>query len=89
MYAERNFKTKRELREAVLLWRAWYDNKDQWEKDHPEQEPPSAVLYYQPGGIFPTTPNGTVYLEGPHYPQPHRWYAQCEAKAGRIWRVIK
>jgi hypothetical protein len=19
--------------------------------------------------------NGTIYLEGPHYPEPHRWYA--------------
>lgn len=22
--------------------------------------------------------NQHVYLEGPHYPQPHRWYAQAD-----------
>ena len=30
---------------------------------------------YQPGGIFPLKVPGRVYLEGPHYPKPHRWYA--------------
>lgn len=28
--------------------------------------------------------SGRVYLEGPHYPQPHRWYAQGEMKDGRL-----
>lgn len=34
-----------------------------------------SVGVYQPGmGTIPE--NGTVYLEGPHYPAPHTWYAQ-------------
>jgi hypothetical protein len=31
--------------------------------------------------------NGTVTLEGPHYPEPHRWYAQAELKEGVIVKV--
>jgi hypothetical protein len=27
---------------------------------------------------------GTVYLEGPHYPKPHRWYAVGKLKEGRL-----
>ena len=34
----------------------------------------SAVDVFQPGtGSVPVS--GTVYLEGPHYPEPHKWYA--------------
>lgn len=35
------------------------------------------VTVYQPGGLFPLTvpSNGHVSVEGPHYPEPHRWYA--------------
>lgn len=36
------------------------------------------VTVYQPGGMFPLdTSRGTVSVEGPHYPEPHRWYATC------------
>lgn len=31
--------------------------------------------------------DGTVYLEGPHYPQPHRWYASAVLKDGIIISV--
>lgn len=33
--------------------------------------------------------DGIVYLEGPHYPKPHTWYAQVEVKNGKIVKVIK
>ena len=33
------------------------------------------VYVFAPGlGTVPD--NGTVFLEGPHYPEPHKWYAQ-------------
>ena len=32
------------------------------------------VHCYQPGGIFPLS-TGRVALEGPHYPEAHKWYA--------------
>lgn len=31
---------------------------------------------------------GTVYLEGPHYPKPHSWYAQGKMENG-ILKEIK
>ena len=42
---------------------------------------------YQPGGFFPAQRDGTVYLEGPHYPQAHTWYAQAVVKDGIIQSV--
>lgn len=32
--------------------------------------------------------SGIVYLEGPHYPKPHTWYAKVELKAGKIVKVL-
>lgn len=41
----------------------------------------AAVEVYQPNGdlygkVGPF--NGVVYLEGPHYPKPHTWYASAQ-----------
>ncbi len=65
MYTDRNFRTKSDL------FRALYKG--------------AKLGCYQPGGIFPepwsncNDPERTfkVTLEGPHYPQPHRWYAKA------------
>ncbi len=40
---------------------------------------------YNPG-LGPDLSNytGTVHLEGPHYPQPHKWYATVELVNGII-----
>jgi len=32
-------------------------------------------------------PDGTAFLEGPHYPEPHRWYAQVEVRDGVVIKV--
>jgi len=47
------------------------------------------VTYYQPNNMFGTEPtrNGTIAIEGPHYPKPHSWYASCEVKDGVIVKV--
>lgn len=48
------------------------------------------VTVYQPNGDLTGTEapkNGRVYLEGPHYPKPHRWYAEGEMKDGRLIKV--
>jgi len=42
------------------------------------------VETFQPGGIFPPTRNGSIALEGPHYPKPHTWYASAVVKDGVI-----
>jgi len=39
---------------------------------------------FQPGGMFPATRDGSIALEGPHYPEPHRWYASAVVKDGII-----
>jgi hypothetical protein len=46
---------------------------------------------YQPGGLFNRDPGqitGRVTLEGPHYPEPHRWYAEAMVEAGVIKRLL-
>lgn len=36
------------------------------------------IEVYQPGPFGNGNPiNGKVALEGPHYPEPHRWYASA------------
>lgn len=44
------------------------------------------ITIYAPGLGSPNY-NGTEYLEGPHYPKPHSWYAQVEMKNGIIIKV--
>jgi hypothetical protein len=45
------------------------------------------VYAYQPGGLFEATKNGTVCLEGPHYPAPHTWYATATLVDGKVIKV--
>lgn len=42
------------------------------------------IEVFRPGGIFPSQQNGTVALEGPHAPKPHRWYATAKIEDGYI-----
>jgi hypothetical protein len=42
---------------------------------------------YNPSGMFPTTQNGRDTVEGPHYPEPHRWYAAVEVTDGVVTKV--
>lgn len=44
------------------------------------------VRIYAPGLGEPVQ-NGTEYLEGPHYPEPHKWYAQVTMKDGVVVAV--
>ena len=39
---------------------------------------------YNPSGMFPTNRNGGDVVEGPHYPQPHRWYASVVVNEGVV-----
>ena len=46
------------------------------------------VTYFQPGPFGgKEIRDGTIFCEGPHYPEPHRWYAQCTVKDGVIVSV--
>ena len=69
MYTDRNFKSKKELKQALA------DGKQ--------------VTYYQPGpfGSCEATMDGMITLEGPHYPEPHRWYATARVANGLVVSV--
>jgi hypothetical protein len=44
------------------------------------------VGVFQPGyGTVPV--DGTICLEGPHYPAPHTWYATGTMKGGKLVKV--
>jgi hypothetical protein len=38
-------------------------------------------------GPFGCKSNGTEFVEGPHYPKPHNWYASVEVRDGLVTRV--
>ena len=67
MYVNPNFKTKKELKEAVKKG--------------------ETVKIFSPGP-FPVEDSGVAFVEGPHYPKPHKWYAQVRVKNGRVVQVI-
>ena len=46
------------------------------------------VTIYQPGPFAGNEPrDGTVCLEGPHFPKPHTWYATATMTDGRVTKV--
>jgi len=46
------------------------------------------VTIYQPGPFGGNEPtDGSVALEGPHFPRPHRWYASATIKGGLVVKV--
>lgn len=46
------------------------------------------VSIFSPGP-FGCKRDGSEFVEGPHYPEPHRWYANVEVRDGVIVKVIK
>lgn len=46
----------------------------------------TAIIAFSPGP-FPCPTDGPVSLEGPHYPEPHKWYAQAVLKNTRVVSV--
>jgi len=66
MYTVINFKSKKELKEAVLAGKE--------------------VRLFAPGLGTPVD-NGTETVCGPHYPQPHKWYASVTMVNGLVKKV--
>lgn len=81
MYTVINFKTKKELKQAVDAW-----NQAEGRAGGVPQSNVQPVQLFAPG-IGSPKENGTEYVEGPHYPEPHRWYAQVEVKDGIVVKV--
>jgi hypothetical protein len=91
MYTTKNFPTKKAFKQAVEAWNAYEANplnRDPVTNRADCSPPPRPVTYFQPGPFGGNEPrNGVLYFEGPHYPKPHRWYAQAVAKDGVIIKV--
>jgi len=95
MYTVINFKSKKELKAAVDRWNTQEAMKGNAALtvaailvDKTLAVPARPVRYFQPGPFGGNEPlNGTFCVEGPHYPQPHKWYATCTAKDGVIIKV--
>lgn len=45
------------------------------------------VTYYDPGPHKTWRPDGIFVVSGPHFPRPHRFWAECVAKDGKIISV--
>lgn len=46
------------------------------------------ITVYQPGPFASDEPiNGKICIEGPHYPEPHRWYASAVVKDSIIIKI--
>lgn len=39
-------------------------------------------------GPFGCRQDGEEFIEGPHYPAPHRWYARVKVQGGVIVKVL-
>jgi hypothetical protein len=83
MYTHKNFRTKKELKQAVEAYvlRVSLPEDAMFPKARP-------ITYFQPGPFGGNEPkDGTFCCEGPHYPETHKWYATCTAKDGVIIKV--
>lgn len=47
------------------------------------------IRVFQPGPFGSDVQDGKVYLEGPHYPEPHRWYASGTVENGVLVKLDK
>ncbi len=46
------------------------------------------VTIFQPGPFAGNVPtDGKAFIEGPHYPEPHKWYAQVTVRDGKVVSV--
>ena len=85
MYVTPNVKTKKELKARVEAWLS--------KQAYPPApagfatlRQPQPVECFSPGP-FPCPKDGNVTLEGPHYPEPHKWYAQGVVENGILVKV--
>ena len=94
MYTSKNFKTKKALKDQVDLYiaaiAAGKSDRAAGNEAEAEKEDRIAarneVTLYAPGLGTPKE-NGTEFVEGPHYPEPHKWYAQVTVKDGIVVKV--
>ena len=67
MYADKNYKTAKELKADFASGRE--------------------ITVFQPGPFGGAVRDGAGVIEGPHYPQPHRFYVPVVVKDGVVVKV--
>ena len=45
------------------------------------------ISLWDPGPVDTGIENGIITVEGPHYPKPHKWYAEVTIEDGQVVRV--
>tara|TARA_R100001530_G_scaffold110446_1_gene77761 strand:- start:337 stop:579 length:243 start_codon:yes stop_codon:yes gene_type:complete len=79
MYTVRNYRTKKALKADVAAHGECCAFDSRCDK---------AVATFQPGPFAEyAATDGVEFLEGPHYPEPHRWYAEVVLRDGLVIRV--
>ena len=98
-YCDRNFKTKKELKDRVAARLAYLEAQKLAAATGPmtvgavlasQVREVGPVTVYNPetfGGEAPTPANGKVCVGGPHYPAAHVWYATVTLVNGEIVKV--
>ena len=78
MYCDRNFRSKKELEEAVDRY-----NANVGKQEHGLRP----VTYHLPGYEGTEPQDGCITVSGPHFSEPHCWYARCDVVNGVIIKV--
>lgn len=59
-----------------------------------KKEAKEAILKGETVTCFQPTPwgstpidDGEAFIEGPHYPEPHRWYGEAKVKNGKVVKI--
>ncbi len=47
----------------------------------------AVIVVYSPGP-FAAPRHGDVVIEGPHFPEPHKWYARVRLDNGLIVKIV-
>jgi hypothetical protein len=79
MYSSVNYKSKKALKEALETRKRVVG----------ESSDIAGIGCFQPGPFGPDVPDGWHTCEGPHYPEPHRWYARVRVLGGLIVEIAK
>ncbi len=82
MYASRNFKTKAAFKAAV----ANYNETKALQEAGVDALEVQPITLFAPGLGAPAV-NGREFVEGPHFPAAHTWYAEVQVKDGVVVSV--
>jgi len=101
MYTEINFKSKKALKDAVAAWNAYDAACNLSAETGPftvgalvasKVKSATPVRIFQPNDMFGNPKGAADYtgeacVEGPHCPEPHKWYATVTVVNGVVTKV--